>query len=144
MSQEGQDFVVAAVIATEVPPFPKDDFTAAMIPLARQAVGDVIRNRVADGRWGNTAVEVVLAPRQFSAVCSQDYWRKALAGKWCPDHVASCLASWQNPGDTLAPSALFYYSPVSMNPPMSSPSWAAGKTEVLVDGLSRDFFRFYR
>ena len=141
---DGQDWIVACVIATEVPPKSTGGFSAVMIPVAIQAVSDVIRNRAASGKFPDTAVEVVLQPKQFSAVCREDYWRKAMAGKWFPAHVAKCLAIWQNPGPPVAPGALYYYSPISMVPPMSAPGWAAKLTEVPAAGLDRTYFRFYR
>ena len=140
----GQDFVVAAVVATEVPPQPTDGFSVDMIPTAIRAVCDVIRNRVMDPRFPKTPVEVVLQPGQFSAVCRQAYWRKAMAGTWFPAHVAGCLAAWREPVSGLTGGALWYYSPVSMIPPGSAPSWAAGRLEIIVPGVSGDYFRFYK
>lgn len=37
-----------------------------------------------------------------------------------------------------------YYSPISMTPPGSVPDWAVGMTEVTVDGVDRQYFRFYK
>lgn len=142
----GPDYVVACVIATEVPPVPTGSFTEAMIDPAIQAVAQVIRNRAADPRFPNTPVEVVLAPRQFSAVCSQDYWRRAMAGKWEPSHVDRCIAGWCGLTGSLLTDfpALWYYSPYSMVPKDSAPSWAATRTEVLVPGIDREYFRFFK
>ena len=139
----GPDYVVACVIATEVPPKPTGEFTAPMIPVAIRAVADVIRNRVKDSRFPDTAVEVVLQPKQFSAVCREAYWRAAMAGGWFPGHVASCLKIWEANQPPLAIGALYYYSPVTMVPPHRVPSWVAGLDEVLVPGIHRDYFRFY-
>lgn len=144
MSEEGRDYVVACVIATEVPPQPTGTFTAEMILIGIRAVCAVIRNRVA-AAFAEDAVGVVLAPKQFSAVCREDYWRKAMAGRWFPGHVAKCLHEWQHPAPVpIAVGATYYYSPVSMVPPGRVPDWVAGKTEVLVPGLDRQYFRFYR
>lgn len=139
-----QDWVVAVVIATEVPPKAMGNFFESMIPTAIQAVSDVIRNRVASPLFPNTPVEVVLQKHQFSAVCSQDYWVRAMAGLWQPSHVDHCLSIWQANNAKVAGDALYYYSPVSMNPPFSQPTWLVGKTEVIVPNLSKDYFRFYK
>lgn len=142
----GGDFVVACVVATEVPPTGTvAAFTDDRVALGLRAVCEVIRNRAASGQFPANPVEVVLQPKQFSAVCSQDYWRRAMAGLWEPAHVQAALDTWQHPAPiALVPRVLWYYSPASMNPPFSEPSWLAGKVEVVVDGLSGDYFRFYR
>jgi spore germination cell wall hydrolase CwlJ-like protein len=142
--RDGQDYVVAVTIATEVPPEPTGTFRASMVPIAIQAVADVIRARVRDPRFPNTPVEVVLQPKQFSAVCRQVYWRRAMAGEWFPGHVATCLAIWKADRPPVAPGALWYYSPVSMVPPGREPSWAAEKTAVYVEHLDPYYFRFFR
>ncbi len=143
----GRDYVVAAVIATEVPPVPIGGFTAEMIPLAIRGVCDVIRNRTRDPRFPNTAVEVVLEPGQFSAVCAKDpknLWRRAMAGTWFPPHVASCLAAWREVLVSVADGATHYYSPVEMHPPMSAPAWAAGMVEIPTPAIHPDYFRWFR
>jgi hypothetical protein len=140
----GRDYLVAVTIATEVPPQPTGTFTREQIPLALRAVGDVIRNRAESGQFPSTPVEVVLQPKQFSAVCSETYWRRAAAGRWFSEHVDLALAFWQANLPPLAPGALFYYSPISMLPPGSVPGWVTGKTEVTVPGLDRNYFRFYK
>jgi spore germination cell wall hydrolase CwlJ-like protein len=142
---DGTDYVVAVVVATEVPPpGTVAGFTDDMVPVALQAVCDVIRNRVANPEFPNTAVQVVLQPKQFSAVCREDYWIRAMAGEWEAAHVALALATWQANGTAVAPGACWYYSPISMKPPGSQPSWITGKVEVLVPGLDRWYFRFYK
>jgi spore germination cell wall hydrolase CwlJ-like protein len=116
-----------------------------MIPLAIRAVADTIRARVASPLFPNTAVEVVLQPKQFSAVCREDYWRRALAGTWQPAHVARCLRLWQDLTlPAVAPGALWYYSPISMVPQGSVPSWVAGRTRVPTPQIDSFYFRFYR
>lgn len=146
---DGPDFVVACVVATEVPPVPTAAFTADMIEKAIGAVCAVIRNRYVDPRFPNNPVEVVLQKNQFSAVCREDYWIKAMAGLWFPSHVARCLTYWQTADAGKlqdyfgGKTPLWYYSPVSMVPAGSAPSWASTRTEVPLDGVSRDYFRFY-
>lgn len=162
-----QDMLVAATIATEVPPNPVTTppstvpFTAAMIIAAQQAVAEVIYNRTQDPRFPNTPAGVVLQPKQFSAVMRglsaaalghKDIWAGALAGTWCPDHVAECLNAWRivksnsvaTPVVPVVPRALYYYSPVSMRPAMSKPSWAARLTVIPCSAIAADYFTFYR
>jgi spore germination cell wall hydrolase CwlJ-like protein len=115
-----------------------------MVPVALQAVCDVIRNRVANPAFPDTPVQVVLQPKQFSAVCREDYWIRAMAGLWEPAHVAAALSTWQAHGPVVAPGACWYFSPVSMTPPGSQPPWIAGKAEVLVPSIDRAYFRFFR
>jgi hypothetical protein len=149
-----QDFITACVVATEVPPKGDGIFTDAMVPLSIQAVCEVIRNRVKDFRFPNTAIEVVLQPHQFSAVhldqdASHDWklgiFARTLSGLWHPDHVQRCLAEWQNPTNpSLVGGATFYYSPVSMSPSGRIPDWVSGLTEVVVPQINNLYFRFYR
>jgi Cell Wall Hydrolase len=140
----GPDWIIAATIATEVPPLPKGPFTAAMIPIAIRAVSDVIRNRAASLAFPSNPVLVVLQHNQFSAVCREEYWQKALAGEWQPQHVLRCLREWQTPQAPVAPGALYYYSPVSMVPPGREPSWVKTLTRVPVAGLDESYFRFFK
>lgn len=142
--QDGKDWIVAATIATEVPP-PGGKLPDEQVHLAIQAVCNVIRGRSHDPRFPHDPVLVVLQPKQFSAVGVEDYWRKACAGLWFPDHVQACLAEWRNmPPSPTAAGALWYYSPISMVPPDSAPGWVFGKDEIVVNGLDREFFRFYK
>lgn len=142
------DWIIAATIATEVPPVPRDSFSAGMILQAIECVAEVIRNRVRTPGFPKTAVEVVLQPHQFSAVRLGDdagnYWVHALAGLWQPQHVQRCLQIWQESASPLVPGVLWYYSPISMVPKDSEPHWLAGKEEVLVPGIDREWFRWYR
>src|SRR5882724_1090711 len=130
MSLEGQDYIVACVMATEVPPVAQSAFTSDMIPLALRTVADVIRNRVASPDFPHTAVEVVLQKNQFSAVCREDYWRKAMAGLWQPRHVDLAMKIWRAVQPMTVPGALWYYSPISMLPLGREPSWLKDKVEV--------------
>ncbi len=162
-----EEWLVAATIATEVPPAPvqssasKDMFTSAMILIAQQAVAEVIANRVAAPGFPKTAVQVVLQPKQFSGTLrglslpkdmKRDIWADAIAGLWFAPHVLECLQAWrrvvemQRTGHDawIVPGALYYYSPVSMAPPFRIPDWAAGKVAVPCERVSPDYFRFYR
>lgn len=143
---EAQGYIVASVIATEVPPVPKPDFPDTQIALAIEAVAEVIRNRVDDTtpQWPNTAVQVVMQKNQFSAVCRQDYWIKCLAGAWFPNHLQRCWQLWQQERQPpLVPGALYYYSPISMDPPHSKPSWWNDAREVK-SPINPDYFRFMK
>jgi hypothetical protein len=145
IAQDGKDWIVAVVVATEVPPPGTTALDEADIVLAIQAVCNVIKGRAHDPRFPNDPVLVVLEPKQFSAVGREDYWRKACANLWFPHHVQACLDTWRSTTPSpVAQGALWYYSPISMDPPGRVPDWVDGKAEVPVPGLSRDFFRFYR
>lgn len=142
------DLIVAATIATEVPPFPEGSFTAAMILPAIECVAEVIRRRVASPGFPKTAVEVVLQPHQFSAVRlgndPDNYWLHALAGRWEPSHVQRCLVAWQSPpAADLVPGALWYYSPISMIPRDRVPPHVVGKREVLMPMIDPEWFRWF-
>lgn len=133
-----RDYVVAVTVATEVPPdAPEAEF---------RAVIDVIRNRMADDRFPTDEVEVCLQPRQFSAVCREDYWRLAMAGRWLPSHVAKCYALWRREWTDTTDGATHYFSPIGMSPTGTEPDWAASPEmeEVEVVGVRADYFRFFR
>lgn len=149
---EAQRYIVAVTVATEVPPD---------APIAEfKAVIDVIRNRAASGKWwgGGTVVlsesarrmhvpsllYVVMAKNQFSAVCREDYWRRALAGDWQPRHVARCLAILQTDWPDTTDGATHYYSPIGMQPPGCAPSWAAVMRETFPPGVRARYFRFFK
>lgn len=140
--------LIAATIATEVPPFAVGKFTDGMIPLALNAVADCIRNRALAGdAFGRTARAVVLAPKQFSAVLREEYWFKAVLGLWQPGHVEEARKAWLKYARSLPPQGerrvLWYYSPISMVPKYSEPSWVKNLIEVPRPGIDRDYFRFY-
>lgn len=152
-----EECLVAATIATEVPPRPVGAFTAEMIPLAVRAVAEVIANRAQSQQFPRSPLGVVLQPKQFSGVMRgvtavqlghRDIWLDAVTGAWMPDHVARCLSEWRRlarmPEQRLVPGALFYYSPIGMIPKGRVPGWVADLTPVPLAGVSEDFFRFYR
>ena len=157
-----EDWVVAATIATEVPPSPvlkspsTTLFSQAMIIAAQHAVAEVIANRLAASGFPKTAMGVVLGPKQFSAVMRglsagalghRDIWADAMAGVWFPVHVEECLEAWRHVRKgaftPLVPGALHYFSPVSMSPPMSVPAWLSGKARIPCPSVHSDYFRFY-
>lgn len=116
------------------------------------AVGCVIRNRAAWGRWGATIREVCLAPKQFSC------WMKsggvenfgalvlhadALRHTKRPRSMTKAFEVAANilgdvPDVTLG--ADHYYAPAAMDPPGRVPSWARGKTPTTTIGRHL-FFR---
>lgn len=130
------DYLVACTVATEVPPnAPEAEF---------KAVIDVMRNRVKSKKWGKRGVNVVLAKHQFSAVCREDYWINAITGDWQPKHVEKCYNLWVAGWPDTTKGATHYYSPISMNPKWSEPKWAKNMTEIKVDGVRPDYFRFFK
>jgi len=130
------DYLIAVTIATELPPdAPIEEF---------RAVIDVIRNRIMSKRWGVKPVYTVLARNQFSAVCREEYWRRAIAGDWIPKHVERCLELWHEEWEDTTDGATHYYSPISMIPQWSEPNWAPSMTEVEVPGTRKTHFRFYK
>jgi len=143
--------LIAATIASEVPPPGTTKFTPDQITLARLLVAEVIHHRAASQKWGHVgdAYAVITARLQFSAVLREEYWFKAVLGEWFPGHVDTCEAAWNavnTPGYsfTLPALTLNYYSPVSMKPAGAVPPWVKGLIEVPVPGLDPDYFRFYR
>lgn len=126
--------IVAVVVATEVPPDSPDAEIRAVI--------DVMRNR-AKAR-ALSLVEVVLQPKQFSAVCSQDYWRRAMAGKWQPLHVARCYGWVQRDWVDTTDHSTHYFSPISMEPAGRVPDWIKDMNEVNVSGVRAGYFRFFK
>lgn len=109
-------------------------------------IAQVIENRRATGRWGNTYRDVILAPKQFSAF--NDFTKhdvapalvfKVVAGTeerivlmhaaaFCgagpqEQTIKSILSSPQW-SESISSATLHYYSPVSMKPPGSTPPWA--------------------
>jgi spore germination cell wall hydrolase CwlJ-like protein len=130
-----------------------------MIIAAQQAVAEVIANRLVDPAFPKTALGVVLQPKQFSGTMrglpipkGRDIWADALAGLWFPVHVQECLQAWRRVVEAtrtghdtrLVPGALYYYSPVSMVPPLRAPSWVSGLQEVACELIGPDYFRWYR
>lgn len=148
VEQDAQEWIVAATIATEVPPYPHGAFTAEMIPVSLRAVAEVIRNRASSPHFPDTAVEVVLQPRQFSAVCRDAYWTQAIAGKWCDTHVDNALDAWRyavgEPAYDIAQGATHYFSPCSMKPVGSVPAWIQNMTEINIPSIDTTFFRWFR
>ena len=141
--------LIAATIASEVPPPGTTKFTPDQIALARLLVAEVISHRAKTNRWGVNAYDVITARLQFSAVLREEYWFKAVLGEWFPGHVDACEAAWEKvsaPGYSyvLPTFALNYYSPISMKPAGAVPPWVKGLIEVPVPGLDPDYFRFYR
>lgn len=160
-----EDWIVAATIATEVPPSPvqssaaQEMFTSPMILVAQQAVAEVIANRLAHPAFPKTAAGVVLQPKQFSGTLrgllagkGRDIWADAVAGLWFPTHVHECYQAWRRVLDMVrtghdnlvVPGALFYYSPCSMTPAFKVPGWVAGRVPVPCERVSLDYFRWYR
>lgn len=161
---EAEDLLVAATVATEVPPIEihaphtEQVFTRGAIPLAVQAVCEVVQNRAESTAFQSSPIGVVLSLKQFSAVLrglslsqvgKRDVWLDAVTGAWQPEHVGLCLELWRalregRQTDRLVPGVMWYYSPVSMRPPLSAPSWAAKLVEIEVPEIPSDYFRWFR
>lgn len=117
----------------------------------------MVANRRASPQFPKTALGVVLQPKQFSGVLRgvtlgqvghRDFWVEAVLGEWFPEHVSRCLHEWRrvqrSEEGRVVPGALYYYSPVSMNPPHRVPTWAASLQPVALAGVEQDYFRFFR
>lgn len=157
-----EEWLVAATIATEVPPVPtrspysRDGWPAEAIPLAIRAVAEVIAERVTRDGFPDAPLGVVLQVKQFSGVLRgvtlrqvghRDIWLDAVTGSWFPGHVGRCLAEWRRlarSAERIAGGATHYYSPVSMLPPGSTPRWAVDMEPVAVIGVPADWFSFFR
>jgi len=59
-------------------------FSETKDPDDAKAIAHVVKNRVANGKWGGTLQEVVYAPAQFSGVNTKE-WQKATSGKFTKD-----------------------------------------------------------
>ena len=149
------DYLLACVVATEVPPNPIDSpgkppFTIEMRDKAIRAVIDVIANRVSSDKFPLTEVQVLLQRKAFSGVylsqvSGEDFWVRAVAGKWFPEHVERCYNVWKDETwEDITGGCTYYFSPISMNPPMSEPDWWANLSEMVIPGLSGEYFRFGR
>lgn len=105
-----------------------------------QAVAHVIRNRVADGRWGKTASETCLWHAQFSGWSSHDpNFSQACRLSETDPTFLDCLQAWVNTlTETFDPTegACFYYSSTMATPP----AWAQTMIETVQIGRHR-FFR---
>lgn len=142
---DARRYIVAVTVATEVPPdAPIEEF---------KAVIDVMRNRAASGRWSMRAgrrtdaqalVHVVLSKNQFSAVCREGYWRRAMAGDWQPRHVARCFDLVATDWPDTTDGATHYYSPIGMIPPSRVPLWQPGMRETFPPGVRALYFRFFK
>lgn len=116
-------------------------------------IGWVIRNRVHSSRFPNTYQSVILQPSQFSYFnsfkgSSEEIFSKALSGYagkiFSGRDAISCAlaiisaASWQAP---FGPDVLHYWSPISMVPKGSLPSWAKqAKRTFTLSGIDPERF----
>lgn len=140
-----EETLLLVLLATEVgPPKPGSDWLKEL-----EHVYAVIQNRVNDSiyefRLQNSIKSVILAPYQFSAVGGRQ-WCKALTGDRryaiLLDTIADELPNLLNREPAVP--ALFYYSPISMRPKNSKPSWNFNLLkENHVSGIDKNRFRFY-
>ena len=103
----------------------------------RIAVGEVIRNRLKKGSWGNTIADVVLYPYQFSGWNTKDANRLTSMKLFDNDPLyIECMDAWKKSATThYAAGALFYFNPKVV----ATPDWAKGKKAVAKIG-NHDFF----
>lgn len=98
----------------------------------RIAVGEVIRNRVKRGTWGNSVADVVLSPYQFSGWNTKDA-NRVITMKLMDDDplYLECLDAWKKSETTnYASKAMYYFNPKVV----ATPSWALGKVPVVKIG----------
>ena len=109
-------------------------------PEGMEAVAHVIKNRMADGRWGNTASSVCLWHSQFSGWSSNDpNFAQACRLADTDPTLAACLQAWLNGiFEQTDPTggACFYFASTMAEPP----AWAASMTETVQIGRHK----FYR
>lgn len=121
--------------------------------IGMMAVGNVLRNRRAWGKWGPTMRDVCLARRQFSC------WSPD-GGKLNHDALIRNVRSMRDGDDPailmlaadlanhlseircfdLTDGADHYYAPAAMKPMGARPAWAQGRTPVLRFG-GHTFYR---
>lgn len=99
-------------------------------PMAgKMAVGEVIANRLASGRWGDSVEDVILAPGQFSAFNNYTGYAGGEGGNdvWKRDpSEGSTLAAQQILSGNYSPQtggALNYYNPDIANPAWGGDDW---------------------
>ena len=127
---------------------------------SKEAVAHVINNRVGTATVNgkgtrNTIMDVVSEPAQFSSyenvwynealtyyttgMVENEYDRRVL--KECMEVV---IPIYEGEATDITEGCTYFYSPISMDPPGSQPSWVSGKTEVVINGVNPKYFRFYK
>lgn len=116
-------------------------------------VASVMRRRLESNVYPNTYAEVITQPYQFShfnkylhyhdidvmfAEVLRDLRTDISAAKDCAAWVIDA-PEWQLP---FGPRVLHYFSPVSMVPKFSAPSWAGGMRQFTPSGVNPDRFVF--
>ena len=94
-----------------------------------KAVAHVIRNRVADGRWGSTPAAVCLWPMQFSGWRPSDpNYAPACSLSDSDPVLAQCMEAWVASESEPDPTdnACFYYASSLATPPV----WAGKMIET--------------
>lgn len=109
-------------------------------PEGMAAVAHVIKNRMADGRWGKTASEVCLWHAQFSGWSSNDpNFSQACRLADTDPILATCLQAWLNAifeQDDPTEGACFYFASTMTAPPV----WAAS----MIETVTISHHKFYR
>ena len=130
--------------------------------LSQQAVGHVIMNRVADNtrewRHLNTVVDVIAQPWAFTGfhrqepqyVYAMNYLTNRTGSNQHYENLITLVMPIYNRNATgvtdITGGAQLFYSPRSMVPAGSSPSWASSNqlSEVFIYGIPSNSFRFFR
>lgn len=123
--------------------------------LAWKVVANVIMNRIGQRHWSNlnTATEVMTQPRQFSCLNNGGEPQYLLAVEYLKNRVdngnmyeqiiATVMPIYHREVPDITGGAQLYYSPKSMTPKGSAPSWASEYKQISVEGIdSNDFVLF--
>ena len=122
---------------------------------SKEAVADIIRNRVLSNRYPNTYTGVITQRYAFSSLLQGDSNRpyydnpygyttnQANQRAWSNSLTAAYKAYHNMSG--IAKGSLLYYSPRSMLPANSMPGWNFDQlNEIFIDGIEPCRFSFYK
>jgi hypothetical protein len=124
--------------------------------LAWEAVGHVIMNRLNDKRdsWvsANNVKDIITVPAAFSGyngrnyLACMEYLRNRTGDNLKYESIISVtIPIYNKEAQDIIDGAVLYYSPKSMTPKYSKPSWNFDQlTEIFVDGIAIADFRFYK
>jgi spore germination cell wall hydrolase CwlJ-like protein len=123
---------------------------------SKEAVGDVIRNRVLSSRYPNTYTGVITQRYAFSSLLRGDANRPYYDNPYDFTSNRANRSAWQNSLTAaykayhnmsgISQGALLYYSPRSMLPTNSMPSdWDFDQLqEIFINGIEPCKFSFYK
>ena len=111
-------------------------------------IAQVIYNRVRSPKFPDTVCKVILQPYQFSAFNDDEGFDDVVAG-WGPGTIQAAVAcaQWVSYSNIqqlpiLPPTVLHFWSPQSMQPRWSAPSWASGMKWIVPPGIDSRRFIF--